>query len=107
MQGFTRKYVHGHLLEPGLVALYGRQVLEARLAVGARGRGADGGAQGMRYLLACGVPLGHIHSGNVLIDSGVARITDWENTLLGLQPQAPRRTSVRPRALSLPVLLSP
>lgn len=78
MHAFSRKYIHGHQLDPGLVALYGRQILE-----------------GMRYLLKCGIPLGHIHSGNVLIHNGVARISDWENSLLGVAPQAPRRRAVR------------
>ena len=55
-----------------LVALYGRQVLEA-----------------MTYLAGTGVPTVHVHAGNVLLEhapatgaAGVCRVAEWELALL-------------------------
>ena len=48
---------------------YGRQVLEA-----------------LQFLQSKGFVLGHIHSGNVIIDEGCCKLVDIENSLLGLVP---------------------
>ncbi|XP_059610121.1 PX domain-containing protein kinase-like protein isoform X2 [Phlebotomus argentipes] len=49
------------------VALYGRQILEA-----------------IRFLHSKGLPIGHIHAGNVVISGGTARLMDVENFILGV-----------------------
>ncbi|KAL5518156.1 hypothetical protein EMCRGX_G003842 [Ephydatia muelleri] len=48
---------------------YGRQVLEA-----------------LQFLQSKGFVLGHVHSGNVIIDDGCCKLVDIENSLLGLVP---------------------
>jgi len=50
----------------------GRQILEALLFLQDRGF----------------PPFGHLHSGNVIIQNGVARLTGFENTLLGFSSRA-------------------
>ena len=51
------------------VALYGRQVLEA-----------------MNFLYSKGFPqIGHVHSGNVIVEEKCCRLSSYENRLLGYQ----------------------
>eukprot|EP00742_Colponemidia_sp_Colp-10_P011310 GILJ01012551.1.p1 GENE.GILJ01012551.1~~GILJ01012551.1.p1 ORF type:complete len:558 (+),score=66.51 GILJ01012551.1:287-1960(+) len=54
-------------LHPQRVSKFGRQILE-----------------GIAYTESCGVPSLHLHAGNVLLDNGVCRISEWENSMLGL-----------------------
>lgn len=49
------------------LAHYGRQIIEA-----------------LRYLHAKGVPHGHVHAGNVIVQDGHARLLEIENVLLGV-----------------------
>ena len=56
-------------LKESNISTYGRQILEALL-----------------FLKKKGFPFPHLHSGNVLLDAGVATISEVEDTLLGLEP---------------------
>jgi PX domain-containing protein kinase-like protein len=47
--------------------MYGRQILEA-----------------LRFLHSKGLPHGHVHAGNVIVQDGVAKLMDVENIILGL-----------------------
>lgn len=69
---FFRKYyaAKGKGLEEKLIQQYGRQILEA-----------------LAFLHGIGLCHGHLHAGNVLLDNGVCRLTDLENTILGLPPR--------------------
>ncbi|KAK3102227.1 hypothetical protein FSP39_009753, partial [Pinctada imbricata] len=49
------------------IALFGRQILEALI-----------------YMEEKGFPIhGHLHSGNIILDNGVCRVSGYENTFLG------------------------
>jgi len=41
----------------------------------------------MDYLASQNFPFNHLHSGNVIVDNGVCRITDVENDLINLNPK--------------------
>eukprot|EP00753_Platysulcus_tardus_P001992 PLAT11600.1.p1 GENE.PLAT11600.1~~PLAT11600.1.p1 ORF type:complete len:550 (+),score=280.48 PLAT11600.1:54-1703(+) len=79
----------GQPLPEETIALYGRQILQATLA-----------------LRAAGIVHNHLHSGNVLVDVHVVCLTDWENTLLSQPPPAAiaELTLPRERSVSEPVL---
>ncbi|XP_068713818.1 PX domain-containing protein kinase-like protein [Montipora foliosa] len=51
------------------IQLFGRQILEA-----------------LRFLHEKGIPYGHLHSGNVVLDGNVCRLLDIETGLLGVPP---------------------
>jgi len=51
------------------IAVFGRQILE-----------------GLIYLRDNGIPYGHLHTGNVIIEDGVCRLTDYENAILNIEP---------------------
>lgn len=42
--------------------------------------------EGILALRLKGFPAGHVHAGNVIVDDGVCRITDYENKLLNVAP---------------------
>ncbi|KAL3285767.1 hypothetical protein HHI36_000292 [Cryptolaemus montrouzieri] len=69
-QSFLKKYGNpkGHKpLEVKLIALYGRQILEA-----------------LKFLHDKGIPYGHLHTGNVIIENNRVRLLDIENGVLGV-----------------------
>ncbi|CAH1993719.1 unnamed protein product [Acanthoscelides obtectus] len=71
---YDRKYsVKGQGLTLKTIQCLGRQILEGLLFLK------------NRYF----PPIYHLHSGNVIIQNGVARIAGLENSLLGLLPRAP------------------
>lgn len=41
--------------------------------------------EGANYLRLKGLPPGHIHAGNIIVDNNVCRITDYENKLLNFK----------------------
>ncbi|XP_018321403.1 PX domain-containing protein kinase-like protein [Agrilus planipennis] len=69
-QPFMKKYgnskAHNHL-DNAQIALYGRQILEA-----------------IKFLHDKGLPYGHLHASNILIDEGRAKLLDIENGILGV-----------------------
>ncbi|CAH1639324.1 unnamed protein product [Spodoptera littoralis] len=71
---YARKYgTMGTGLPAWQVARFGRQMLE-----------------GLLFLKEKGFPpFRHLHSGNVVVQNGVARICGLENTLIGAQPRCP------------------
>ncbi|XP_026733230.1 slowpoke-binding protein [Trichoplusia ni] len=71
---YSRKYgTAGTGLPAWQVARFGRQMLE-----------------GLLFLKEKGFPpFRHLHSGNVVVQNGVARICGLENTLIGAQPRCP------------------
>ncbi|XP_053610913.1 slowpoke-binding protein isoform X2 [Plodia interpunctella] len=71
---YSRKYgAVGAGLPAPQVARFGRQMLE-----------------GLMFLKEKGFPpFRHLHSGNVVVQNGVARICGLENTLIGALPQSP------------------
>ncbi|KAH9640306.1 hypothetical protein HF086_001658 [Spodoptera exigua] len=71
---YARKYgTLGTGLPAWQVARFGRQMLE-----------------GLLFLKEKGFPpFRHLHSGNVVVQNGVARICGLENTLIGAQPRCP------------------
>ncbi|XP_035443643.1 slowpoke-binding protein isoform X2 [Spodoptera frugiperda] len=73
-EDYTRKYgTMGTGLPAWQVARFGRQMLE-----------------GLLFLKEKGFPpFRHLHSGNVVVQNGVARICGLENTLIGAQPRCP------------------
>ncbi|XP_072401189.1 PX domain-containing protein kinase-like protein [Diabrotica undecimpunctata] len=69
-QSFLKKYGNpkGHkTLTVDQISLYGRQILEA-----------------LKFLHDKGLPYGHLHSGNVIIDNDRVRLLDIENGILGV-----------------------
>ncbi|CAH1101102.1 unnamed protein product [Psylliodes chrysocephalus] len=69
-QSFLKKYGNpkGHkTLSPDQIALYGRQILEA-----------------LKFLRDKGLPYGHLHTGNVIIENGRVKLLDIENGILGV-----------------------
>jgi PX domain-containing protein kinase-like protein len=69
-QSFLKKYGNpkGHKpLEVSQVALYGRQILEA-----------------LKFLMDKGLPYGHLHTGNVIIENDRVKLLDIENGVLGV-----------------------
>eukprot|EP01127_Copromyxa_protea_P017149 TRINITY_DN518_c0_g1_i2.p1 TRINITY_DN518_c0_g1~~TRINITY_DN518_c0_g1_i2.p1 ORF type:complete len:394 (-),score=121.90 TRINITY_DN518_c0_g1_i2:19-1200(-) len=60
-------------LSTGTIAKYGRQILEALL-----------------FLQKSGFPYTHLHTGNVIVKNGTARISQLENGLLNLERQHER-----------------
>ncbi|XP_044744682.1 PX domain-containing protein kinase-like protein [Coccinella septempunctata] len=69
-QSFLKKYGnpkgHKHLGE-SQIALYGRQILEA-----------------LSFMHDKGIPYGHLHTGNVVIENGRVKLLDIENGVLGV-----------------------
>ncbi|KAK9875306.1 hypothetical protein WA026_007702 [Henosepilachna vigintioctopunctata] len=69
-QSFLKKYGNpkGHKpLELSQIALYGRQILEA-----------------LKYLHDKGIPYGHLHTGNIIVENNKVRLLDIENGVLGV-----------------------
>ncbi|XP_044264656.1 PX domain-containing protein kinase-like protein [Tribolium madens] len=69
-QSFLKKYGNpkGHKpLEVSQVALYGRQILEA-----------------LKFLMDKGLPYGHLHTGNVIVENDRVKLLDIENGVLGV-----------------------
>lgn len=67
---FLKKYGNpkGHKsLDTALVALYGRQILEA-----------------LKFLHDKGLPYGHLHTGNIIISNDRVQLLDIENGILGV-----------------------
>ncbi|XP_063626250.1 slowpoke-binding protein-like [Cydia splendana] len=73
-EDYSRKYDSGGTGLPAWqVARFGRQILE-----------------GLTFLREKGFPpFRHLHSGNVMVQNGVARICALENTLIGASPRIP------------------
>jgi PX domain-containing protein kinase-like protein len=70
-------------LPPEMVALYGRQILEA-----------------LRVLYRKGFPpLGNLQSGNIFVDRKICRLSGYENTLLGYRSRHYRLVKVHPDAM--------
>ncbi|KAH3761335.1 Slob family protein kinase [Pelomyxa schiedti] len=66
---YAKKGKTHHFLQEKVIGRLGRQILE-----------------GLIYLRIQGIPYFHLHCGNVIIDDGVAKLTDFENGLLCLDP---------------------
>ncbi|GJQ76117.1 hypothetical protein Trydic_g1865 [Trypoxylus dichotomus] len=69
-QSFLKKYGNpkGHKpLETSQIALYGRQILEV-----------------LKFLHDKGLPYGHLHTGNIIIDNDRVKLLDIENGVLGV-----------------------
>ncbi|XP_022907290.2 PX domain-containing protein kinase-like protein [Onthophagus taurus] len=69
-QSFMKKYGNpkGHKpLEISQIALYGRQILEA-----------------LKFLNEKGLPYGHLHTGNIIIDNDRVKLLDIENGIIGV-----------------------
>ncbi|CAH0725483.1 unnamed protein product, partial [Brenthis ino] len=83
---YSRKYgSRGTGLPPTQVARFGRQMLE-----------------GLLFLKEKGFPpFRHLHTGNVVVQNGVARICGLENTLIGALPKPPNRSLPPERAETL------
>lgn len=73
LESYSSKYstVSGSPLAEKKLRLFSRQILE-----------------GMDYLIYQGFPCYHVHCGNVVIDQGVCKITDFENDYLGIIPKS-------------------
>ncbi|XP_044758516.1 slowpoke-binding protein isoform X3 [Coccinella septempunctata] len=73
-EDYSEKYhARGHGLPLKTIQCLGRQILEGLLFLRSRDF----------------PPFHHLHSGNVIIQNGVARIASLENTLFGLPPKPP------------------
>jgi len=72
IQPYRRKYstVSGEPLTESKIALFGRQILE-----------------GLDYLKSQKIPYISLSAGNVLVDNGVCRLTDYENAFIDLPPK--------------------
>ncbi|CAH2093211.1 unnamed protein product [Euphydryas editha] len=83
---YSRKYSStGTGLPATQVARFGRQILE-----------------GLLFLKEKGFPpFRHLHSGNVMVQNGVARICGLENTLVGATPRQPARSAALERVETL------
>eukprot|EP01091_Cochliopodium_minus_P016380 TRINITY_DN610_c4_g1_i1.p1 TRINITY_DN610_c4_g1~~TRINITY_DN610_c4_g1_i1.p1 ORF type:complete len:537 (+),score=187.03 TRINITY_DN610_c4_g1_i1:11-1621(+) len=69
-QSFQLKYKErGNPLTEKRIASWGRHILE-----------------GMNYLRLKGFPAGNIHSGNIMVEKNICKISDYENKLLNLIP---------------------
>eukprot|EP00049_Salpingoeca_infusionum_P008229 m.133949 g.133949 ORF g.133949 m.133949 type:complete len:493 (-) comp13950_c0_seq5:586-2064(-) len=78
---YTVKYGgRGKRLPTVKLALYGRQILE-----------------GLEYLHDIGIQCNNLHSGNVIISRGVARVSGYENTIFGVRSRlyTPVKTMVQ------------
>ena len=58
---------HGYPFKEPAVRLHGRQILEA-----------------VKFLLGMGLPVTHLHTGNIFVDEQVCQLADFENAVLGL-----------------------
>jgi PX domain-containing protein kinase-like protein len=69
---YGRKYTQttGHPLPEQKIAKYGREILE-----------------GIDSLHSHGYPFNNLHAGNVILDNGVCRVSDFEADLIGLPPK--------------------
>lgn len=92
---YFKKYPHlaGKHLNEKQIAKYGRQVLE-----------------GLHYLKTHKIPFSHLHSGNVMLDNNVCRISDYDNDMIGVAPRGreyirPNLEKVDPMVLSFGYLL--
>ncbi|XP_047535213.1 slowpoke-binding protein isoform X1 [Vanessa atalanta] len=83
---YSRKYGStGTGLPATQVARFGRQILE-----------------GLLFLKEKGFPpFRHLHSGNVMVQNGVARLCGLENTLIGATPRPPARSAALERVETL------
>eukprot|EP00899_Mesostigma_viride_P005065 jgi/Mesvir1/1455/Mv14441-RA.2 len=75
----------GDGLPVNLTALYGRQILE-----------------GLVFLKRLGFPYHNLHAGNVVLDDGVCRLTDYENSLLGLSSRLQPFVQEHARIIRMP-----
>eukprot|EP01094_Clydonella_sp_ATCC50884_P001574 TRINITY_DN11189_c0_g1_i1.p1 TRINITY_DN11189_c0_g1~~TRINITY_DN11189_c0_g1_i1.p1 ORF type:complete len:473 (-),score=111.99 TRINITY_DN11189_c0_g1_i1:30-1448(-) len=66
---YDEKYTRGTALKPKQIATFGRQILE-----------------GLLFFQLHDYPYPHLHCGNVIVLNGVCRLTDYENSLMGLKP---------------------
>eukprot|EP00824_Muranothrix_gubernata_P025848 TRINITY_DN8660_c0_g1_i1.p1 TRINITY_DN8660_c0_g1~~TRINITY_DN8660_c0_g1_i1.p1 ORF type:complete len:540 (+),score=96.02 TRINITY_DN8660_c0_g1_i1:65-1684(+) len=66
---YTKKYVTGDRIQDAKIARFGRQILEA-----------------LKFLKKRGFPMPHLHTANVIMDKGMCKLTDIENSLLCLPP---------------------
>ncbi len=80
------KWIHPYALKYGRRKV-GAPFTEVRIATWGRHI-----LEGINYLRLKGLPAGHIHAGNVVVENNVAKITDFENKLM---------PSLKPALLSL------
>jgi PX domain-containing protein kinase-like protein len=58
---------HGYPFKEPVIRLYGRQILEAA-----------------KFLHSLGLPVTHLHTGNIFVEDNVCRLSDFENAVLGI-----------------------
>jgi len=66
---YSKKYRNMSKITVDRIAVFGRQILE-----------------GLIYLRDIGIPNGHLHTGNVIIEDGICRLTDYENAIINIEP---------------------
>jgi PX domain-containing protein kinase-like protein len=93
-QSYARKYGRkgGEPLSEARIASWGRHVLEGINFLRLKGMKEKGEEKKNLIKYLQGLPAGHIHCGNLVVENNVCKITDYDNKLL---------TSLKPAHLAL------